>query len=197
MGEHQRKTYGTIKCYRLRCGGVQGESKDSGIQYWAEYLWHDRVVARRKARGAHLVGQKSISSPSGTLVSSADGCYAACSQSLGSINPLVEPGATRFRPMSARKCLCHTAWNLSHSRCIPPVYRPYVLGQIKPPILNRPVSPQRVVLLNLAWNGAGCRACLPPWPAPGEIALLNLARATDPLVQITRPLVHHDTSALE
>lgn len=36
-----------------RCGR---ESRDSGIQYWAEKLRHDHFVARRKARAAHLVG---------------------------------------------------------------------------------------------------------------------------------------------
>ena len=35
------------------------------------------------------------------------------------------------------------------------------------------------------------------WPAPGEIALLDLARATDPLGQVARPLVHQDTPVIE
>ena len=55
----------------------------------------------------------------------------------------------------------------------------------------------RVVLLNLALIAAGLRAWLSPWPAPGEVALPDLVGATDPLGQVTRPIVHQDTPALE
>ena len=40
----------------------------------------------------------------------------------------------------------------------------------------------RVALLNLALTAAGLRARLSPWPAPGEVALLDLVRATDPFM---------------
>ena len=39
-----------------------------------------------------------------------------------------------------------------------------------------------VVLLNLALTAVGLRAWLSPWPAPGEVALLDLIRATDPFM---------------
>ena len=55
----------------------------------------------------------------------------------------------------------------------------------------------RIVLLNLALIAAGLRAWLSPWPAPGEAALLDLVGATDPLGQVTRPVVHQDTPALK
>ena len=55
----------------------------------------------------------------------------------------------------------------------------------------------RVVLLNLALIAAGLRAWLSPWPAPGEVALPDLVGATDPVGQVTRPVVHQDTPALE
>ena len=55
----------------------------------------------------------------------------------------------------------------------------------------------RIVLLNLALIAAGLRAWLSPWPAPGETALLDLVGATDPLVQVTRPVVHQDTPSFE
>ena len=58
-------------------------------------------------------------------------------------------------------------------------------------------SRTRIVLLNLALIAAGLRAWLSPWPAPGEAALPDLVGATDPLVQVTRPVVHQDTPALE
>ena len=40
----------------------------------------------------------------------------------------------------------------------------------------------QVVLINLALTAAGLRAWLSPWPAPGEVALLDLVRATDPFM---------------
>ena len=55
----------------------------------------------------------------------------------------------------------------------------------------------RIVLLNLALIAAGLRAWLSPWPAPGETALLDLVGATDPLGQVTRPVVQQDTPAFE
>ena len=55
----------------------------------------------------------------------------------------------------------------------------------------------RVVLLNLALIAAGLRARLSPWPAPGEAALPDLVGATDPLVQVTRPVIHQDLPAFE
>ena len=39
-----------------------------------------------------------------------------------------------------------------------------------------------VVLLNLALTAVGLRVWLSPWPAPGEVALLDLIRATDPFM---------------
>ena len=55
----------------------------------------------------------------------------------------------------------------------------------------------RIVLLNLALIAAGLRAWLSLWPAPGEVALLDLVGATDPFGEVTRPVVHQDTPALE
>ena len=40
----------------------------------------------------------------------------------------------------------------------------------------------QVVMLILALITAGLRAWLSPWPTPGEVALLDLVRATDPLM---------------
>ncbi len=39
-----------------------------------------------------------------------------------------------------------------------------------------------VVLVNLALTAVGLRLWLDPWPAPGEVALIDLIRATDPLM---------------
>ena len=55
----------------------------------------------------------------------------------------------------------------------------------------------RVVLLNLALIAAGLRAWLSPWPAPGEATLPDLVGATDPLGQVTRPVIHQDLPAFE
>ena len=44
----------------------------------------------------------------------------------------------------------------------------------------------QVVLLVLALIAAGLRAWFSPWPARGEVALLDLVRAIDPLGQAMR-----------
>ena len=46
-------------------------------------------------------------------------------------------------------------------------------------------------------GAGGLRAWLSLWPAPGEVVLLDMVRATDPLGQVTRPVVHQDTPAFE
>ena len=40
----------------------------------------------------------------------------------------------------------------------------------------------QVILVNLALPALGLRVWLDPWPAPGEFALLDLVRATDPVM---------------
>ena len=40
----------------------------------------------------------------------------------------------------------------------------------------------QVILVNLALTAVGLRAWLDPWPAAGEVALLDLVRATDPVM---------------
>ena len=39
-----------------------------------------------------------------------------------------------------------------------------------------------LILGNLAFTAVGLRVWLDPWPAPGECALLDLVRATDPVM---------------
>ena len=55
----------------------------------------------------------------------------------------------------------------------------------------------QVILVNLALTAVGLWVWLDPWPAPGETALPDLVGATDSLGQVTRPVVHQDTPALE
>ena len=40
----------------------------------------------------------------------------------------------------------------------------------------------RAILINLALTAVGLRVWLDPWPAPGEVALLDLVRTTDPVM---------------
>ena len=40
----------------------------------------------------------------------------------------------------------------------------------------------QVILVNLALTAVGLRVWIDPWPAPGEVTLLDLVRATDPLM---------------
>ena len=55
----------------------------------------------------------------------------------------------------------------------------------------------QVILVNLALTAVGLRVWLDPWSAPGETALPDLVGATDPLGQVTRPVVHQDTPSFE
>ena len=48
------------KVLRAAVRSCARKSKDSGIQYWAESLRRNRIVARRKARAKHRVGLDSI-----------------------------------------------------------------------------------------------------------------------------------------
>ena len=41
---------------------------------------------------------------------------------------------------------------------------------------------RQVILVSLALTAAGLQAWLSPWLAPGEVALLDLVRATDPVM---------------
>ena len=40
---------------------------------------------------------------------------------------------------------------------------------------------RQIILVNLALTTVGLRVWLDPWPAPGEVALLDLVRETEPL----------------
>ena len=40
---------------------------------------------------------------------------------------------------------------------------------------------RQVILVNLALTAVGLGVWLDPWPAPGEVALLDLVRGTDAL----------------
>lgn len=48
----------------------------------------------------------------------------------------------------------------------------------------------QVILVNLAPAADGLRMWLDPWPAPGEVALLDLVHATDPLMYAVFAGVH-------
>ena len=47
-----------------------------------------------------------------------------------------------------------------------------------------------VILVNLALTAVGLRVWLDPWPALGEVPLLDLVHATDPLMYAIFPAVH-------
>ena len=53
-----------------------------------------------------------------------------------------------------------------------------------------------VILVNLALTAVGLRAWLDPWPAPGEVALLDLVQATDPFMYAVFAAVHLVTPGL-
>ena len=54
----------------------------------------------------------------------------------------------------------------------------------------------QVILINLALTAVGLRVWLDPWPAPGEVALLDLIHATDPLMYSVFAAVHIVTPGL-
>ena len=54
----------------------------------------------------------------------------------------------------------------------------------------------QVVLINLALTAVGLRVWLDPWPALGEVPLLDLVHATDPLMYAIFAAVYIATPGL-
>ena len=54
----------------------------------------------------------------------------------------------------------------------------------------------QVILVNLALTAVGLRLWLDPWPASGEVALLDLVHATDPFMYAIIAAVHIATPGL-